>query len=202
MEGKEVPVFGLAVSGIIDIKNIKSNESAKEGDLIFLTKRIGVGILSTAIKKKIISKEHEQLIMDMMSTLNKQGLDYGEVEYIHSMTDVTGFGIGGHLSEICEASDVAAELEFNKIPLIDGLDYYIKQESFPGGTFRNFNAYGHKISGIDSKDKKVIICDPQTSGGLLVFVDKNHRADFIKLSKEIGTDIFEVGKIAKKAVIF
>ncbi len=189
------PVFGLAVNGLIDIDHIKSNENAKEGDLIFLTKRIGVGILSTAIKRGILSSEHETLIMNMMSTLNKQGMEYGKQSYVHAMTDVTGFGIAGHLAEVCEASGVTADLDFQKIPLIDGLDFYIEQKSFPGGTFRNYNAYGHKLDGIDEMRKKVIVCDPQTSGGLLVFVDKDFVDEFKALSQKIASDIFEVGRV-------
>ncbi len=192
------PVFGLAVNGIIDIEYIKSNEKARPGDSIYLTKKIGVGILSTAIKRSIISPEHQALIMDMMTTLNKQGMDYGRQSYVHAMTDVTGFGLVGHLSEVCAASRVSAELYYEDIPLIPGLESYLDQDCYPGGTIRNFEAYGHKIAGIDSENKKLIVCDPQTSGGLLVFVDPGHKADFLELSRDIGSTVYEIGRVVDR----
>jgi selenide,water dikinase len=174
------PVFGLSVNGIISKEHLKQNSTATKGCRLYLTKALGVGILSTAQKKGLLKAEDAAIALQSMTTLNKLGEVFGKLAYVKAMTDVTGFGLLGHLSEMCEGSNLSAEIEFNKVPVIPSLPYYLEQKCFPGGTTRNWNSYGRKIS-ILTDEQKYILADPQTSGGLLVAVEASHAADFEKI---------------------
>ena len=164
------PIFGLSVNGLVDIAHIKQNNRAKEGDWLFLTKPLGVGILTTAEKKGILQQEHIGLAAKQMMQLNKVGEAIGQIEQVNALTDVTGFGLLGHLVEMAEGSGLTATIQFDKVPLITAaLTGYIEQKSIPGGSVRNWNSYGHKI-GTLTEYQKTILSDPQTSGGLLISV--------------------------------
>jgi selenide, water dikinase len=173
------PVFGLAVNGLVDIQNIRQNSTAGEGNLIYLTKPLGIGILTTAQKKGMISEEHYREGVSIMTTLNKAGEIFGRYPYVRAMTDVTGFGLLGHLAEMCEGSGLDAEIEFMNIPVIGGLGKYIAEKCIPGGTHKNWKSYQHKIGPIE-ENQRFLLCDPQTSGGLLVAVDQKETAAFEK----------------------
>jgi selenide, water dikinase len=168
------PIFGLAVNGLVDIINIKQNNTAREGDIIFLTKKLGVGILTTAEKKGLLKPQHQQLASQQMMQLNKAGEMLGKLGCVHAMTDVTGFGLLGHLAEMAEGSGLSASLNFENISLITTeVKYYINAKCLPGGTFRNLDSYGYKIAfdkEVDEEYAKAILADPQTSGGLLIAV--------------------------------
>jgi selenide, water dikinase len=195
------PVFGLAVSGKLKKEHLKRNDTAKEGSLLYLTKPLGIGITTTAQKKGIVKDEHLQVAVNAMLTLNKLGADFGKLPYVNAMTDVTGFGLLGHLTEVCEGSGLSAEIEFNKVPRFDFLDEYVAQKSMPGGTQRNWESYGHKIEGV-IEAQKVILADPQTSGGLLVSVDKDYAAEFESFCKSKGHELQSIGKlVARKSLI-
>ncbi|MFC4262996.1 selenide, water dikinase SelD [Ferruginibacter yonginensis] len=166
------PIFGLAVNGIVAIENIKQNNQAQEGDVLLLTKPLGVGILTTAEKKSILKNEHEGIAAKQMMQLNKVGEALGKLKSVHAITDVTGFGLLGHLAEMAEGSGVSAVIHFNDVPIITpALFDYIEQGAVPGGTHRNWDSYGHKIGNI-TEVQKTILADPQTSGGLLIAVKK------------------------------
>ena len=177
------PVFGLAVNGIVDIKHLKQNSTATEGCILYLTKPLGVGILTTAQKKGMLAEAHKNIAPNSMATLNKLGEVFGQLDYIKAMTDVTGFGLLGHLSEMCEGSDLQAVIDFDKVPKIDVIDAYLEKGCIPGGTNRNWSSYGHKIAAISEREKH-ILADPQTSGGLLVAVDAAYAESFEKLLSE------------------
>lgn len=180
------PIFGLAVNGLVDIKNLKQNATAVAGCKLYLTKPLGVGILTTAQKKGILKPEHTDLALKQMAQLNKAGEVFGKLDYVKAMTDVTGFGLLGHLSEMCEGSGLEAIVEFNKVPKLSVLQEYLDQKSIPGGTHRNWASYGHKIAGEKELTRTTtILADPQTSGGLLVAVDAAHTAEFEKLLAEL-----------------
>ncbi|SET93624.1 selenide, water dikinase SelD [Hymenobacter actinosclerus] len=164
------PIFGLAVTGLLDIQHLKQNDTATAGCELYLTKPLGVGMLTTAQKKGILRPEDEQLAPQSMMQLNKIGAELGPLEAVRAMTDVTGFGLLGHLSEVCEGSNLTAEIEFSKVPLIPEAAAYYAQKSIPGGTVRNWDSYGHKIGAV-TDEQRAWLCDPQTSGGLLVCVD-------------------------------
>ncbi len=187
------PVFGLSVSGMVDIKHLKQNSTATAGCRLYLTKALGVGILSTAQKKGILLPEDAAIALKSMVTLNKLGQILGQLDSVKAMTDVTGFGLLGHLSEMCIGSGLSAVLEFDKVPAIPSLPYYLSQNSYPGGTERNWNSYGHQIS-ILTDQQKFILADPQTSGGLLIAVEPQGIEEFESLLKEQGlADVVSFG---------
>jgi selenide,water dikinase len=163
------PIFGLAVSGLVPIENIKRNSTARAGDVLFLTKPLGVGILTTAEKRGVLRPEDKGVAATQMMRLNSIGAVLGEIPSVTAMTDVTGFGLLGHLTEMCLGSRVNAEITFETIPQLPRLAHYLAQKSLPGGTQRNFDSYGHHIAPL-SDVQRAILCDPQTSGGLLVAV--------------------------------
>jgi len=194
------PIFGLAVTGIMDTKNLKKNGGSQLGDHLYLTKGLGVGILSTAQKKELRLPEHDHIAKDSMLTLNKLGAEIAPFTHVHAMTDVTGFGLLGHLTEMCAASNLSAELEFEKVPILDkqAIDYYLEKGSVPGGTNRNWDSYGHKIAPI-SDYQKHILADPQTSGGLLISVSEAEHEAFEKYIKTTDSHAHFIGRmIAKK----
>lgn len=193
------PIFGLAVTGMIDRRHIKSNDQATPGCVLYLTKPLGVGILTTAQKKNIINPSDLQKAVDQMLLLNDIGTALGRFPGVKAMTDVTGFGLLGHLLEICEGSQVSAMIEFEKIPIIPGLEKYIDQNALPGGTHRNFDSYGHKV-GFLSDFQKAILCDPQTSGGLLIAVDALERENIEGLLLEKGLESRSIGTIRERGL--
>jgi selenide, water dikinase len=195
------PIFGLAVNGLVDVKNIKQNNTAKAGDLLFLTKPIGVGILTTAEKKGILKNDHKTLAADQMMQLNKVGEHLAKINGVNAMTDVTGFGLLGHLNEMCEGSKLSAQINLNDIKLITSEIYdYLQQNAIPGGTIRNLKAYGHHLNyatNVDSDLASKILADPQTSGGLLVAVAQEKIVEVQQILKQFGLEIFSnpIGKM-------
>lgn len=191
------PVFGLAVTGKLKKENLKRNDTAREGSLLYLTKPLGIGIVTTAQKKGIVKDEHLKKATDTMLTLNAFGAEVGKLPYVSALTDVTGFGLLGHLCEMCEGSNLSATLEFSKVPVFDFLDQYIQQKSMPGGTTRNLDSYGHKISTL-TDTQKAILADPQTSGGLLIAVDPNQADAFEALANTKGITLKPFGRLINK----
>lgn len=190
------PIFGLAVNGLVGVENIKQNNSAKEGDHIFLTKALGVGILTTAEKKQILKEEHTGIAAKQMMQLNRAGESLGKIKGVNAMTDVTGFGLLGHLIEMAEGSGLSAVIDFEKVPLIiDDLKKYIDQKCIPGGTNRNWDSYAEKVATIDDY-QRAILADPQTSGGLLIAVDASAVNDVTSLlnDHDLAAFINPIGK--------
>ncbi len=196
------PIFGLAVTGIVDNKNLKRNDQAEAGCELFLTKALGIGILTTAQKKGIISEEDIQVAIDSMCMLNKVGAEIATVEGVVAVTDVTGFGLLGHLTEICEGSNISAELYFDKIPTLSNVMKYLSLGCVPGGTGRNFESYGCKISEITDTQRD-LLCDPQTSGGLLCVVKQESITAFLEVCTKAGLELQSIGRtlpVAEKSV--
>jgi selenide,water dikinase len=197
------PIFGLAVTGIVSIENLKRNNTAQEGDYLFLTKPLGVGILSTAQKRGLLKAEHLPMLIGQMSTLNKIGEELGKIEGVTAMTDVTGFGLLGHLIEMTEGSNLSAELYYDKIPMIDGVNEYINQRISPDATFRNWNSYSDKVKfeqGVNVMEAFTILPDPQTNGGLLFSVDEKFIKEVTTLLEKLGLKSFTrpIGKLSLK----
>ena len=163
------PVFGLAVNGIVPIPNIRKNSTATAGDSLYLTKSLGVGILTTAQKKGLLTEKDAAIALKNMVTLNRLGETLGQLTGVTAMTDVTGFGLLGHLTEMCEGSDLNATIEFEKVPVIPGYLTYVEQGCIPGGTGRNWASYGARVR-LSGDNQRPILADPQTSGGLLIAV--------------------------------
>lgn len=188
------PVFGLAVNGMVNIAELKQNSTATAGCKLYLTKALGVGILSTAQKRGILKPEDAAIALKSMVTLNKPGASFATIEGVKAMTDVTGFGLLGHLSEMCEGSGLTAEIDFEKVPVIASLGDYLAQGCFPGGTQRNWNSYGHKIGEITDA-QRYVLADPQTSGGLLVAVTEEASAAFEQLLEELNLPSVSFGRL-------
>jgi selenide,water dikinase len=193
------PIFGLAVTGRVAIEDLKKNGVAKPDAQLFLTKPIGVGILTTAQKKEKLKAEHATLARDSMVRLNKIGEALARLPYVQAMTDVTGFGLLGHLVEMCEASKVEAHVELEKVPLIDpeAIPYYLAEKCVPGGTHRNWASYGHHIH-LTDESQKLILCDPQTSGGLLVAISPDSVTDFQEFARREGFSPEPIGEIRER----
>ncbi len=193
------PIFGLAVTGQVDLKNIKQNDTATEGCQLLLTKPLGVGILTTAQKKGVLSEEHKQVAPDLMCQLNTPGFNVAKIAGVKAMTDVTGFGLLGHLTEMCEGSNLSAQIEYDKIPQLSILPQYLEQNCIPGGTIRNWESYGHNVSLKDDSYKN-ILCDPQTSGGLLLAVEPNAEEEVQRYLQSQNIDAIPFGRLAKREV--
>lgn len=191
------PIFGLAVTGRIKIEHLKKNDSATPGCKLFLTKPLGVGILTTAQKKGIVREEDLAIARNSMLTLNNAGEKFAQLPYVKAMTDVTGFGLLGHLSEVCEGSGVSAIVESERVPRFEVIDQYIAQKSIPGGTQRNFDSYGHKISPL-SDQQKALLCDPQTSGGLLVVVEAEQANTFVRFARTLDLQLQTFGETVEQ----
>ena len=186
------PIFGLAVNGIVPIENIKQNNLAKEGNVLFLTKPLGVGILTTAEKKGVLKEEHKGVAAKQMMQLNKVGEELGKIKGVHAMTDVTGFGLLGHLVEMAEGSGLSAVVDFDKVQSItQDIANYVDLKCVPGGTNRNWDSYGEKIGAITDY-QKAILADPQTSGGLLIAVDVNSVEEVKEILIKSGLEKFTV----------
>jgi selenide,water dikinase len=203
------PFFGLCVTGIVDIENLKKNNTAEQGDLLFITKPLGVGVLSTAQKRGLLKEELLSMMVGQMSALNKTGEELGKIKGVTAMTDITGFGILGHLIEMAEGSGLSAELFYNKLPLAEGVKELISQRVFPDATTRNWNGYSKKIKfekGVNVMEAFTLLPDPQTNGGLLFSV-KEDSVEYVKkiladaglneFTEPIGRMILQGGKIVE-----
>ncbi len=190
------PIFGLAVTGRVKIKHLKENSTAKVGDKIYLTKPLGIGILTTAQKQKKITLEDEKHAINIMCQLNNIGGKIAKIDDINAITDVTGFGLGGHLSEVCLGSKVSATIDYNKVPILPNIKKYLVNGCSPGGAQRNFDSYGHHLSTM-SNEVQSIICDPQTSGGLLIMVSDSVESEFHLMMHESGFDLESIGEIVE-----
>lgn len=192
------PIFGLAVTGVVQKENLKRNNTATEGCMLYLTKPIGVGIIATAQKRELALPEDLAEAVRVMTQLNTFGYEFGKLEYVKAMTDVTGFGLLGHLLEVCEGSNVSAEIEYTNVPLLKNIEYYLSKFIYPDNTMRNWQSYEKKVEGIGS-ESLLTLCDPQTSGGLLVCVDPDFVNDFEKVTEKHGLLIKPFGRLVKKS---
>lgn len=197
------PIFGLVVNGLVAIEDLKQNNTAKEGDLLIITKPLGVGILATSQKRGLLSEEDLALLVKQLTTINKAGEALGKIKGVHAMTDVTGFGLAGHLTEMMEGSGLTAEISYEKIPLIPVVRNYIAQKAIPGATARNWNACVEGIelaSSIDEKEASVLLPDPQTNGGLLIAVAPGSLEEVQAVLKAAGINYIQPIGVCKKAM--
>ncbi|MDZ7851886.1 MAG: selenide, water dikinase SelD [Halomonas sp.] len=190
------PIFGLAVNGLVDLEHLKLNKGAKPGDLLFLTKPLGVGLLTTAEKQGLIEPGHQGLARETMLKSNAIGMELAKIKGVHAMTDVTGFGLAGHLAEICAASDVAARVNFRRLPRLAEAEAYRRQGAVPGGTQRNREALGASLPQMDEAHWQWL-CDPQTSGGLLLSVHPSWEDDVERIGRQHGIELVPFGEVVK-----
>jgi selenide,water dikinase len=163
------PIYGLVAIGIVDPKDVKRNNRAREGDIIILSKPIGVGILSAALKKEQLSDNGYQEMIALTTKLNKPGVALSKLSDVHALTDVTGFGLAGHLLEMTRGSQLKAEINWEQIPLIPEAVNLVQSGVFTGESTRNWASYGDEVHLVsDSTWQKQLLTDPQTSGGFLI----------------------------------
>ena len=198
------PIFGLAVTGKVKKEELKQNDTATAGCKLYLTKPLGVGILTTGQKSGIVSDGDLGRAVKQMSTLNSFGAKLGPLNYVKSLTDVTGFGLFGHLVEMADGSRLSAKIDFDALPLLPNIAYYLDQKCFPGGTSRNLASYGHRLSDEINECQRFIGADPQTSGGLLIAVEAEHTAEFEAFSLANGLELSPIGELteAKEKAIY
>ena len=188
------PIFGLVVNGLVDIENLKRNDTAKQGDVLLLTKPLGVGILATSQKRGLLSEPDLALLVKQLTTINKVGEALGKISGVHAMTDVTGFGLAGHLTEMMQGSGLTAKLSYSKIPIIPEVRHYIAQKAIPGATARNWSATNEGIEldkNIDEKEASLLLPDPQTNGGLLIAVGPSSLTEVQNILKAAGINYTE-----------
>ena len=191
------PIFGLAVTGVVEKKHMKRNDTGSAGCRLYLSKPLGIGILTTAEKKAKLREQDVGLARDWMCTLNKPGARFGKLAGVQAMTDVTGFGLLGHLVEMADGANLTAQLDYAAVPRLPGVDYYLAEGCVPGGTLRNFDSYGEKIAPI-SEVQRDLLCDPQTSGGLLVAVAPEGEAEFLAVAAELGLTLAPIGQLVAR----
>jgi len=188
------PIFGLAVTGTVARAHLKQNDAACADDLLILTKPLGIGIHTTAEKQGKLQAAHRGLATELMCQSNQVGTMLAKLDGVHALTDVTGFGLAGHLMEMCRGASLSAILYPAAIPELPGLDDYIAQGCVPGGTQRNFSALGNGLPTLTPRELAVL-CDPQTSGGLLIAVSPDALGDVQQQLTEEGLPSAVLGSL-------
>ena len=186
------PFFGLSVNGFVPLGHLKKNNTASVGDLLYLTKPIGTGILSTAMKRKKLGAENYGSFISALTSLNSIGELLGKIEGVHAMTDVTGFGLAGHLIEMA-GENLSAVLNYDLVPLHKQVKELLAQRIVPDATYRNWNSYQHKIGfekEVNVMEAFSTLPDPQTNGGLLVAVKPSAAAEVETLFGQHGLHDF------------
>ena len=195
------PKYGLVVTGEVEEKNIVTNKSATPGDVLVLTKPLGIGIIATAIKKGVVKNEVIRAAVESMSALNELASKIMVELGVKTATDVSGFGLLGHLNEICEASKVSAEIKYDDLPLLPGVNKLASDGIIPGGTKRNLSFAESFTQFLEDRTKieKLITSDAQTSGGLLISLPPDSAKMFIKKFNERSPiKAQEIGNIIKQ----
>ncbi|MES2513659.1 MAG: selenide, water dikinase SelD [Bacteroidota bacterium] len=198
------PLFGLAVTGIVKKQHIKKNNTVKEHDILYMTKPLGIGILSTALKRGLLVPDQYKLLLDQSTTLNSIGEQLGNLPYVNAMTDITGFGFTGHLLEMLSGSNLSASIKKEKLPIMEAAKDFAKQFVFPDNTTRNYNDQSKHIAGMTDLDF-IFYCDPQTSGGLLFSVDPSHEREIDEFLNSQQQFFAKIGKLTSrqdKQIIF
>jgi selenide,water dikinase len=195
------PKFGLSVTGLIHPDKILKNVGAKPGDALVLTKPIGVGILTTGVKRDAVTPEQLQKVTETMASLNKVAAECLEGFNPNAGTDVTGFGLLGHASEIAKGSGVSLTIHYDQVPLLDGTVELAKQGIIPGGTKSNYSWLADTIVYQDelTEEERLILCDAVTSGGLLVSLPKEEALQYVEKLQENGiVEAAIVGEVTEK----
>ncbi len=198
------PKYGMAVIGLTHPEAIIRNRGLKAGDALLLTKPLGTGILATAMKAELAAPDHVVTAVDSMTALNRAAAETALAVGVHAMTDVTGFGLAGHLSEMLgDDRQLGAELSLASLPQLPGVAEYMALGMIPGGAYRNRDAYGDRVvfASADQQQADMLIFDPQTSGGLLVGVDSKSVADFEQKAAAGGVQVWHIGRVDARGTI-
>ena len=191
------PIYGLIALGLVHPEKVKRNSTAKAGDVLLLGKPLGIGILSAALKQGKLSDAGYGEMVQWTTRLNTPGTRLAEMPAVHALTDVTGFGLAGHLLEICRGSGLAAEVRFDALPVIPEALDWAKKGVATGASDRNWKGYGHEVVlAADFADwKRKLLCDPQTSGGLLVACDGDAESEVRAHFQHDGFDARRIGRL-------
>jgi len=194
------PKFGLSVTGIVHPEKVWKNVGAKPGDVLVLTKPIGVGILTTGIKRSVVTPEQEQIVTETMAMLNKTAAEVLMSYQPHSVTDVTGFGLLGHGSEMARGSDVSFEISFSQVPMLEGAVELARDGVVPGGSKSNHKWLSDDVVYEDIlSEEQLVLCDAITSGGLLVSISQTVAAEYVDKLKSKGlTQAAIIGRVTEK----
>ena len=192
------PIFGLAVTGKVDLRHLKQNDTAHAGDILYLTKPLGIGILTTAQKQKKLADEDALIAPNAMCQLNKVGAEVARLAGVHAMTDVTGFGLAGHLLEVCQGANLSASISVDALPLLPKAREYLAQGCVPGGTHRNFDSYGEQLP-VLTEEQQALLCDPQTSGGLLIAVAPDQEAALLDVLATQQITGYRIGSLSERS---
>lgn len=185
------PFFGLAVNGLVQLPHLKRNNTAGAGDLLFLTKPIGSGILTAAARRGLLGAELYPVLVAQLTALNRIGMQLGALKGVTAMTDITGFGLAGHLTEMAAGSSLSAHLEYGSIRMMEGVRELAAQRIVPDATYRNWNSYGAGIAfgaGVNVMEAFNLLPDPQTNGGLLIAVKPEAADEVVTLLAAAGLD--------------
>ena len=180
------PIYGLVALGLVHPRKIKRNSSGKEGDSLILGKPLGIGILSAALKKGKLSDAGYAQMLEWTTKLNTPGEALADMPAVHALTDVTGFGLAGHLLEICRGSKLAAHVAFKDLPVIADAVGFAREGIATGASERNWKGYGAEVKFEGEEWKKKLLTDPQTSGGLLVACDAKAEKDVLREFEKRG----------------
>lgn len=191
------PFFGLSVNGTVAAKDLKKNSSARAGDVLYLTKPIGVGMMATALKRGLRTADDIRPAIEQMAALNAFGAVVAAYDYVHAMTDVTGFGLLGHLIEMCEGSGLSAQVDYDSVPMLDGVRELTAAYVYADNTMRNWKSYEAKVTGVDG-ERLLTLCDPQTNGGLLIAVAPEAEQVFRLMAEEAGQPVWRVGELVER----
>jgi selenide,water dikinase len=191
------PFFGLSVNGLVKKENLKKNDTARQDDILYLTKAVGTGIITTAHKRNLVNSTDYANLIAQLVIVNKAGFLFGSMKEVHAMTDVTGFGLLGHLVEMTKGAGLTAEINYNAVPLIEGTEELVKQFVYPDNTMRNYQAYLPFTEGMNGSNM-FTLCDPQTNGGLMLAVNKESKPAFEESCKSHGINVFEIGSFKKQ----
>ena len=192
------PIYGLVGIGVVDPKKLKKNSGGQPGDVLILGKPLGVGIYSAALKKGALSDAYYAAMIAITTQLNTAGSALSALSGVHALTDVTGFGLAGHLLEITRASKLSARLEWARIPLLPGVSELAQSGHITGASLRNWESYGSEINlPVGMSDwQQAVLSDPQTSGGLLVSCTAESRGAVLEIFNQHGfANAAEIGRL-------
>jgi selenide,water dikinase len=195
------PIYGLAVTGVVDVRHVTTNANARPGDLLVLTKPLGTGIATTAIKRGIASRSLRKNVVALMSKINAVGADVAELRLVRAATDITGYGLIGHLVSLCRASRVSADVNPAAVPMIsDEIADLIELGCVPEGSHQNLFATTVAVDWRDTDDeRRILLTDAQTSGGLLLCVAEANLEDVLSILRKASTPSAAViGKIVPR----
>jgi len=195
------PIYGLVAIGIIDPRQVKSNAAAKPGDVLILGKPLGVGVLSAALKKDLLSAKAYQEMIANTTKLNSAGPDLAKLAGVHALTDVTGFGLAGHTLELAQGSNCTAHIDWKQVPLLSQVQQFADDGVITGASDRNWLSYGAKVSLPENftKAQEALLTDPQTSGGLLVSCSQDAVKEVMDIFKSHNfLNARVIGQMSKK----